>query len=319
MLGRARCPVRASSGALVRIGGGGLGAGVGLGFRLGLGLGLLLQQRLPVGYRDLIVVGMDFAEGQEAVAVAAVVDECGLQRRLDPRDLCQIDVAAKQFACGGLVVELLYPAVAKHHDPSFLRVRGVNEHLVLIVHVMGSLAPGWAARGRPRARPGGAALRCIAPMMVAFAGPRRLKARLSGSCKAVGSAMPRGRTVGLRCAVAVHARLPNCRHDPSVFGHGRRGRSCPSSDARVSGKPCESISGDPHAVTPRSQPQGTNPQLRLGSMIETAIRLRSVRPVGKTIALRSYQKNQRSGAGRALTVACATGGELVLRAWCTPW
>ena len=44
-----------------------------------LGLGLFLQQRLPVRDRDLVVVGMDFVEGEEAVAVAAVVDEGGLQ------------------------------------------------------------------------------------------------------------------------------------------------------------------------------------------------------------------------------------------------
>ena len=65
---------------------------------LSLGLGLFLQQRLPVRDRDLIVVGMNFVEGEEAVAVAAVVDEGGLQRGLYTRDLCQIDVAAEQFA-----------------------------------------------------------------------------------------------------------------------------------------------------------------------------------------------------------------------------
>src|SRR6185312_12559291 len=45
--------------------------------RLGLRLrfGLFLQERLPVGERDLIIVGMNFAEGQETVTVAAVVDE----------------------------------------------------------------------------------------------------------------------------------------------------------------------------------------------------------------------------------------------------
>src|SRR6185312_14923969 len=45
-----------------------------------------LDQRLPVGDRNLIVVGMDFAERQEAMPVAAVIDETGLQRRLDARD-----------------------------------------------------------------------------------------------------------------------------------------------------------------------------------------------------------------------------------------
>ena len=96
------------------------GAGIGLGFGFGFSLGFFLQQRLPVGYRDLIVVGMDFTESQEAVPIAAVVDEGGLQRRLDPRDLCQIDIAAERFACGRLVVELLYPGRCEAPRPGSL-------------------------------------------------------------------------------------------------------------------------------------------------------------------------------------------------------
>src|SRR5439155_25726399 len=48
-------------------------AGTAVGLRLGGALGALVlgDQRLPVGNRDLIVVGMDFAEGQEAVGVGA--------------------------------------------------------------------------------------------------------------------------------------------------------------------------------------------------------------------------------------------------------
>ena len=55
---------------------------------------LLLEQGLPVGKRDLIVVRMDFGKGQEAVPVAAIFDESGLQRRFDPGDLREVDVAA---------------------------------------------------------------------------------------------------------------------------------------------------------------------------------------------------------------------------------
>ena len=76
------------------------GAMVGLGVGGALGALVLGDQRLPVGDRDLIVVGMDFAEGEKAVAIAAVIDERGLQRRLDARDLGQIDVAAKLFTVG---------------------------------------------------------------------------------------------------------------------------------------------------------------------------------------------------------------------------
>ena len=48
-----------------------------LGFAVGAFVGL--DQRLTVGDRDLVIVGMNFAEGEEAVAVAAIFDEGGLQ------------------------------------------------------------------------------------------------------------------------------------------------------------------------------------------------------------------------------------------------
>ena len=38
-----------------------------------------LDQRLPVGDRDLVIVRMDFGKRQEAVAIAAVLDERRLQ------------------------------------------------------------------------------------------------------------------------------------------------------------------------------------------------------------------------------------------------
>jgi len=53
---------------------------------------------LAVLDRDLIVIGMDFVESEEPVAVPAVVDERGLERGFDPRHLRQIDVAAELFA-----------------------------------------------------------------------------------------------------------------------------------------------------------------------------------------------------------------------------
>ena len=43
-----------------------------------LGALFLVDQGLPVGNRDLVVVGMDFAERQKTVAIAAVVDKSGL-------------------------------------------------------------------------------------------------------------------------------------------------------------------------------------------------------------------------------------------------
>jgi len=65
-----------------------------------------------------------------AVAIAAVFDEGGLQRRFDPRDLGQIDVAAKLFALGGLEIKLFDAVAADHDHPGLFRVGGVDQHLV---------------------------------------------------------------------------------------------------------------------------------------------------------------------------------------------
>src|SRR5204862_4344180 len=71
---------------------------------LGLAMGALvgLDQGLTVGDRDLVIVGMDFAEGEEAVAIATIFDEGRLQRGFYPRDLREVDIAAQLFALGGL-------------------------------------------------------------------------------------------------------------------------------------------------------------------------------------------------------------------------
>ena len=104
-------------------------------FRLGfvglfLGARLLLQERLPVGIGDLVVVRVDFREGQETVAVAAVVDEGGLQRRFDPGYLGEIDVSSELAAIRRLEIELLNPIAAQDDDPGLLRVGRIDEHLV---------------------------------------------------------------------------------------------------------------------------------------------------------------------------------------------
>ena len=66
------------------------------------------QKGEAVGDRDLVIIGMDFREGEEAVAVAAIFNEGGLQRGFDPRHFCQIDIAAQLLAVGSLEVEFLY-------------------------------------------------------------------------------------------------------------------------------------------------------------------------------------------------------------------
>ena len=91
---------------------------------------LLGEQRHAVGDGDLVVVGMDLGEGEEAVAVAAIFDEGGLQRRLDPRHLGEIDVSAQLLAVGSLEIEFLDAVAADDDDPGLFRVGGVDEHLV---------------------------------------------------------------------------------------------------------------------------------------------------------------------------------------------
>ena len=106
------------------------GAVVGLDIGGALFAFFLLDQRLPVGDRNLVIVGMNFAEGQEAVAIAAVIDECRLQRRFDARHLGQIDVAAELFAASRLEVEFFDSIAAQNDHPGLFRMGRIDQHLV---------------------------------------------------------------------------------------------------------------------------------------------------------------------------------------------
>jgi hypothetical protein len=128
---------------------------------LGLAMGALvgLDQRLTVGDRDLIVVRVDFAERQEAVAVAAIFDERRLQRRFYARDLGEIDIAAELLALGGLEIKFFDAIAADHNDPGLFRVGGVDQHLV---GHFGTLDGGGRGAWRAQiARPGDATVHLI--------------------------------------------------------------------------------------------------------------------------------------------------------------
>ena len=84
----AATPPPPARGCLVVLGGLGVSCAV-------LFLGLFFEQGLTVGDRDLIVVGVNFSEGEEAVAVAAVINEGSLKRRLNARHLGEIDIASE--------------------------------------------------------------------------------------------------------------------------------------------------------------------------------------------------------------------------------
>ncbi|MGY3603420.1 hypothetical protein [Bradyrhizobium neotropicale] len=99
---------------------------------LGLAMGAFfgLDQRLTVGDRNLVIVWMDFAEGKEAMAVAAILDERRLQRRLYARHLGEVNIAAQLLALGSLEIKFFDAIAADHDDPGLFRVGGIDQHLV---------------------------------------------------------------------------------------------------------------------------------------------------------------------------------------------
>ncbi len=97
---------------------------------LGLGVQPLLlgDQPFAVGDRDLIIVGMDFREGEKAVPVAAILDERRLQRRFYADDLREVDIALEGLAARGFEVEFFKSRSIDHNDPGLFRVTCVDEH-----------------------------------------------------------------------------------------------------------------------------------------------------------------------------------------------
>jgi len=135
------------------------GAVLALLFGLAMGAFVGFDQRLTVGDRDLVIVGVNFAEGEEAVAVAAIFDEGRLQRRLYARDLGEVDIAAQLFALGGLEIKFFDAIAADHNDPGLFRVGGIDQHLV---GHFGTLDGGGRGAWRAQiARPGDATVHLI--------------------------------------------------------------------------------------------------------------------------------------------------------------
>src|SRR5256885_16476251 len=140
------------------------GVAVGTVFALffGRAMGALtgLDQRLTVGDRDLIIIRMNSAEGEEAVAMAAILDERRLQRRFYARDLGEVDVAAELFPLRGLEIKLFDAIAANHNDPGLFRVGGIDQHFV--GHFGTQDGGGRVWRGARLSRPRGAGVgRCL--------------------------------------------------------------------------------------------------------------------------------------------------------------
>ncbi len=95
--------------------------------------GFRLQKRLPVGQRNLVIVGVNFGKGQKSMAVAAVIHEGCLERRFDARHLCQIDIAAYLFFMFGLEIEFFN---ANFHEQTTTRVSSSWEASISILSAM---------------------------------------------------------------------------------------------------------------------------------------------------------------------------------------
>ena len=64
------------------------------------------------------------------MAIAAIIDERGLKRRLDARHFRQVDVAPKLLSLRGLEIKLFDTIAAQDDHPGFFRMGRVDEHLV---------------------------------------------------------------------------------------------------------------------------------------------------------------------------------------------
>ena len=89
---------------------------------------LFAQQGFAIFLRNLVIIGVDFREGKKAVAIAAIIDEGSLQRRLDPGYLGEIDIALDLLPGCCLEIKFLNPVSLDDCNPGFLRVAGVDQH-----------------------------------------------------------------------------------------------------------------------------------------------------------------------------------------------
>src|SRR5882757_983438 len=154
-------PLAMAAAALVAMARTAMAAGAVFALFLGLAMGAFvgLDQGLTVGNRNLVIVGMDFAEGEEAVAVATIFDEGRLQRRLYPRNLGEVDIAAQLFALGSLEIKFFDAIAADHDNPGLFRVGSIDQHLV---GHFGALDGGGRGAWRAQiARPGDATVHLI--------------------------------------------------------------------------------------------------------------------------------------------------------------
>ena len=94
-----------------------------------------LDQGEAVGQRDLVVIRVDFRECEEAMAVAAILHEGGLERGLHARHLGEVDIALQLAARGAFEVEFLDAVPLDDDHAGLFGVGGIDEHLAAHVSI----------------------------------------------------------------------------------------------------------------------------------------------------------------------------------------
>ena len=86
----------------------------------------------------------DLFEGEEAVALGAVIDKCSLEARLDAGDDTLVDVALALFLGGGLDIEVDEPLSIDDGDAQLFGLRRIKQHAFHYYLLPRSRNTGWA-------------------------------------------------------------------------------------------------------------------------------------------------------------------------------
>ena len=91
-------------------------------------LGFFLQQGLTVLFGNLIIVRVDFAERQKAMAVAAIFNKGRLQRRFNPGYLGEVNIAFELFMLCRFEIKFFDTVTFDDRDTGFFPVARVYQH-----------------------------------------------------------------------------------------------------------------------------------------------------------------------------------------------
>src|SRR3546814_12537428 len=95
---------------------------------LGSVLSLFGEQRFPVLFGDLIIIGMNFGKSEKAVAIAAIIHKSRLKRRFNPCYLGAIDVSFELFVLRGFEITFLDPVSLDDGHPGFIPLARLAPH-----------------------------------------------------------------------------------------------------------------------------------------------------------------------------------------------